>query len=189
MKLKFISLFITLTFFKPLFCSAAQSTSQIDSLGIKISTVSYKVKATPTDSADFENGIIPWINLENTTKEIDRLIDGEEIVLPFTSITIIIDYTLKNQVTFDITTTTKGFSRNELAIIISKKYHEIYQEEEKSTAVVVIPIDQRKDMVNRNQTNGKYGICCHDLSDLDLSSIDVFKNANGKIYLLLNIES
>jgi hypothetical protein len=44
-------------------------------------------------------------------------------------------------------------------------------------------------MYNRNETNGKYGIWGHDIADLDISGISVYKTKNGEIILTLNIES
>jgi len=74
-------------------------------------------------------------------------------------------------------------------LAISKKYHEIYDEEERTAATKTIPMAQRKTLANRNETDGKYGIWGHDLSDLMLDTIDVYKNDKGKIFLQLSIES
>jgi hypothetical protein len=54
-----------------------------DTLGTKISTIQYQLKAAKADSDIFEDGIMPWINLENTGKQIDSLLEPDEIVLPF----------------------------------------------------------------------------------------------------------
>jgi hypothetical protein len=160
-----------------------------DTLGVKISNIEYKVKALPEDTSDFDNGIIPWVNLENPGKELNRLVDSDEVVLAFAKVTLIIDYPLTKPASFTLESVSKSFSRKELIKAISEKYHEVYAGEEKSTKTEIVPRDKREGLINRNETNGKYGICCHDLSDLDLSSIDVFKNDEGKIYLVLNVES
>jgi len=160
-----------------------------DTLGAKISNIEYKVKALPEDAGDFDNGTIPWVNLENPGKELNRVVDSDEVVLAFAKVTLIIDYPLTKPASFTLESVSKSFSRKELIKAISEKYHEVYAEEEKSTKTEIVPRDKREGIINRNETNGKYGICCHDLSDLDLSSIDVFKNDEGKIYLILNVES
>lgn len=160
-----------------------------DTLGLKISNIEYRVKALPEEASDFDNGIVPWVNLENPGKELNRLVDTDEVVLAFAKVTLIIDYPLAKPVSFILESGSKSFSRKELIKAISKKYHEIYAEEEKTTKTEVVPKDKREGLINRNETNGKYGICCHDLSDLDLSSIDVYKNDNGNVYLVLNVES
>ncbi len=160
-----------------------------DTLGAKISTIQYKLKVAKADSDIFENGIMPWISLEHPGKQIDSLIDADEIVLPFKAASLIIDYPLNNPVSFQIVSAKEGFSRKELILLISEKYRDIYKAEEQTTTTTIVPVDKREGIINRNPTNGKYGICCHDLADLDLSSIEVFKNSGGKITLLLEIES
>ncbi len=83
----------------------------------------------------------------------------------------------------------KGFTRGQLLIEISKHYYKLYDEEEQTATVKTIPINQRTTMYNRNQTNGKYGVWGHDIADLDLSEITVYKNKKGETVLLLGIES
>jgi hypothetical protein len=68
-------------------------------------------------------------------------------------------------------------------------YHEIYKEEERTANTKTIPLNKREGLVNRNKTDGKYGVWGHDISDLDLSSIEVHKNSNGHFTLVLNVES
>lgn len=82
-----------------------------------------------------------------------------------------------------------GFSRKQLALLISEKYHQIYDEEEVGATTKTIPVNKRDNGINRNKTNGKYGIWGHDITDLDLGSIDVRKSPNGEIFLELDIES
>ena len=166
-----------------------QKNNQTDSLGVLISKIDFKLKATKEDLDIFEDGIVPWININNPAKNIDSLIKPDEVVLLFSQVTLIIDYPLKNPASFDISATGNGFSRRQLIQIISEKYHEIYAEEEKTAEAKTVPVDKRDTLLNRNQTDGKYGIWGHDLSDLDLDSIEVYKSADGKIYLTLDIES
>ena len=71
---------------------------------------------------------------------------------------------------------------------ISQHYYMIYDEEEKSATVKTIPIEKRT-MYNKNQTNGKYGIWGHDITDLVLADIYVIKAKNSQIILTLNVES
>ncbi|MDO6432966.1 hypothetical protein Q4E93_20325 [Flavitalea sp. BT771] len=82
-----------------------------------------------------------------------------------------------------------GFTRRQIILEISKRYHQMYEEEERTATIKTIPVEQRKTMYNRNETNGKYGIWGHDLSDLELSTINIYRNAEGRIYLVLDIES
>ncbi|MFI5138275.1 MAG: hypothetical protein ACHQIM_10655 [Sphingobacteriales bacterium] len=163
--------------------------SQPETTNTYISKIEFKLHADKEDSATFADGIEPWINLDTPNKQIDSLIDPDEIVLPFNKVTLIIDYPLTNKAVFDIEGTGNGFSRKQLILLISKKYHEIYKEEESSASTKTVPADERKGLLNRNLTNGKYGVCCHDLSDLDLSYIEVYKNTLGEIFLVLDVES
>ena len=82
-----------------------------------------------------------------------------------------------------------GFTREALVKKISDKYHQIYQEEESTATVKTVPVKERTTLYNRNQTDGKYGIWGHDLADLALDHIMVYKSANGDILLSLDIDS
>ena len=50
-------------------------------------------------------------------------------------------------------------------------------------------MDKRVGLSNRNETNGKYGIWGHDLIDLYLSDIEVYKNKSGFVTLILYVDS
>ncbi|WP_332736279.1 hypothetical protein [Flavihumibacter sp.] len=157
-----------------------------DNLGVVISTVSFQVKTD--NKKDFENGLIPWASIENAKQDIPNLYKKDEVVIKENSVKIIIDYPLTNQYEFTLTSN-KGFTRQQLLEEISFNYFKIYEEEEKSATVKTIPIDKRTTMYNRNQTNGIYGIWGHDIADLVLSEIQVFKTVSGQIFLTLDIES
>jgi hypothetical protein len=102
---------------------------------------------------------------------------------------LIIDYPVMVPVYFPLSSTGIGFSRRQLITAISLQYHSIYKEEEETASDKTVPPDERRGLQNRNQTNGKYGIWGHDLSDLDLSTVEVYRNKNGIIYLSLGVES
>lgn len=159
---------------------------QYDNLGELISKIAFNVKTN--NKEDFENGIIPWASIANFKEDITNLIDKDEIVLIQPSIKIIIDYPLTNQYEFSLTSE-NGFTRKQLLTEISKHYYKLYEEEEKSATIKTIPVEKRTQMYNRNETNGKYGIWGHDIADLVLAEILIFKTAEGKIVLTLNIES
>lgn len=171
-----------------IFCFLA-GCNQYDASGNYISKIEFKLHANKEDHDIFPDGIEPWINLDTPNKQIDSLIDPDAIVLPYNKVTLIIDYPLTHKAVFDLAGTGNGFSRKQLIRLISEKYHEIYKEEENSASTKTVAAGDRKTLLNRNQTNGKYGICCHDLSDLDLSYIEVHKNFFGKIFLILDVET
>lgn len=162
---------------------------QIDTLGPIILTIDFKQKATGEDLKIFDNGYIPWISIDNPAADLSKLVDADKIILAYPNAKIIIDYPLANPATFEITTTAQGFSRKDLILKISEGYHEIYDLEESTAKTKTIPADKREGLINRNQTDGKFGVWGHDISDLDLSQIEVHKNTNGKITLTLGVES
>jgi hypothetical protein len=158
---------------------------QTDNLGELLNSISFNVK---TDNKDFEDGIIPWVSIEKPETDIPQLIDRNKIVITETKVTIIIDYPLTNEYRFDLESK-NGFTREQLLKEISKNYYKLYKEEELSATIKTLPVDKRTIMYNRNQTNGKYGIWGHDIADLDLSEILVYKTKSGRIVLSLKIES
>ncbi len=91
---------------------------------------------------------------------------------------------------FVISSTNKaGFGREELIVEISNRYHRIYREEEESSTTKTIPIEERETLLNRNKTNGIYGIWGHDIEDLDLSRIIISRLDDGFVSLELIVES
>jgi hypothetical protein len=159
---------------------------QYGNLGDLISTIEFKVKTE--NKKDYTDGFIPWASLENPKQDIPNLVEKEKIVIKQSLIKIIIDYPLTSQYEFTLTSN-EGFSREQLLLEISNHYYKVFEEEENSATIKTTPIDKRTTMYNRNQTNGKYGIWGHDIADLVLSSINVYKTKNGEIILTLGIES
>ena len=157
--------------------------------GELITTLEFKIKANKEEIKDFEDGIIPWINIEKPEDQIDRLIDADKVVITSSEITLVIDYPLNKPAKFKLKSSEKGFTKKQLVLEISKKYREIYEFEESSAKTKTIPVEKREGLINRNQTDGKYGIWGHDIGDLDLSSADVYKTESGEIQILLGIES
>ena len=72
---------------------------------------------------------------------------------------------------------------------INTEQYTLYYYDRSGNLVKTIPPDKRGETFNRNQTDGKYAIWGHDLSDLYLMEIEVYKTKEGKIVLRLNIES
>jgi hypothetical protein len=167
--------------------SEVQNTST--NLNELISTIEFEVKAKDEQLRDFPDGVIPWISIENPENEIEYLIDADEIVIENAEITLNIDYPLNNPAKFILKSAVNGFTKKQLIIEISKKYHEVYVEEEKTAKTKTIPIDKREGVINRNETDGIYGIWGHDIGDLVLSEIEVFITEQGKIEIFLIIES
>jgi hypothetical protein len=162
---------------------------QADTLGPIISEVDFKIHATGEELKNTGDGFITWISIDNPKLKFNKLVDADKIILPYTSVSIIIDYPLNFPVTFEIKSSGQGFSRKQLITEISNKYHEIYTSEEMTAKTKTIPMEKREGTSNRNQTDGKYGVWGHDIIDLDLSLIEVHKNSKGQITLTLEIDS
>ena len=157
-----------------------------DSLGLLIGKILFNVKTD--DKKDYENGLIPWASIEKPEEDIPNLVDKNKIVIDESKVTVIIDYPLTNEYRFTVESKS-GFTRAQLLKDISKNYYSIYAEEEQSATIKTIPLNKRTTLYNRNQTNGKYGIWGHDIADLVLADILVYKTLDGQIILSLNIES
>jgi hypothetical protein len=156
-----------------------------DSLGVLISKIRFDVKTENLD--DYKDGIIPSIRIDSPQVEIKNLIGKDEVVIREKELTVIVDYPLLSNYNFELISK-KGFTRAQLINEISKRYYQLYDEEEKTATIKTVPMQQRK-IFNRNQTNGKYGIWGHDIGDLVLDEIHVYKNAIGKVTLTLQLES
>lgn len=172
----------------------AQSSDQRKTKNQNISLpdeIFFKVKTDNKEDLEiFEDGIIPWVSIKNPDKEIENLLEKNEIVLPINSAILIIDYPLNKPIEIIIKPNSpEGFTRENLIRLVSGEYNRIYLEEEESAKTKTIPVDKREGIINRNQTDGKYGIWGHDIDDLDLSSIIVHKLKNGLVKLELYIES
>lgn len=149
-------------------------------IGVFINSFSFQVK-------NKENEITDWASIENAEKDLENLIDKDVFVIPDSKVTIAIDYPLKNEFKFQLESK-NGFTRKMLLSEISKNYYKLYKEEEESATIKTQPMEQRV-MYNRNETNGKYGIWGHDIADLVLTDIYIYKDSEGKITLVLGIDS
>ncbi|RZJ55040.1 MAG: hypothetical protein EOO44_02830 [Flavobacterium sp.] len=158
--------------------------NQTEVTGTLVDEILFEVKA---ESKDFEDGIQPWASIERPEVDLPNLIDKDKIMISQNNVTIIIDYPLTNKYQFDLKSE-KGFTREMLLTEISKHYFKLYEEEENSATVKTLPMEKRT-MYNRNQTNGKYGIWGHDIADLVLTDIQVYKDNDEKIILTLGIDS
>jgi hypothetical protein len=157
-----------------------------DSLGSLKSEISFGLATD--DLKSFPDGRYPWVRIDSPEIDLPTLIDKDEIVVHETKAFLLIDYPVSVPYKVDITSP-NGFSRKQLVNEISRAYYKMYAEEEQTATIKTIPIAQRKNLSNRNRTNGKYGIWGHDIGDLALTDILVYKSSNGEIILVLEIDS
>lgn len=150
-------------------------------LGLSINTswaqdinydIEFSVKATPEEAEEFEDDVVPWASIKNAKRDAARLIDADKKIIAADDIILIIDYPIDEPVKFPLHSK-DGFTKSELLIKIGEVYKKVYEAEESTSSVKTIPIGERKGLINRNKTDGKYGICCHDIDDLDVSSASI----------------
>lgn len=149
-------------------------------------TIDFNQKFKNPESGKEE--LVSIVPIDNPGKAIDNIVDIDKVILPYKKVKLLIDYPLDKPSNTEIMAKGDGFTRRELITEINKAYHKIYEEEEQTATVKTTPIDKRVGLINRNKTDGKFGICCHDIADLAISQIEVQKN-NNEITLVLFIES
>jgi len=159
-----------------------QENKMYDTMGIKIGEIHFPINVKPTSS------FLPVISIDNPSYILRYLIKGDDVVLP-KKVTLAVEYPVAKPVYFELTAKGEGFTRKQIVEEISRVYHEIYKVEEETSKTKTVPLEKREGLINRNETNGKYGIWGHDLSDLYLNFIDVYKNRDGVIFLDLDIDS
>lgn len=132
----------------------------------------------------------PYVSLFNPEPDIRNMRNRDEIVLTAIHLTLVLDYPLNREWEFPVDSKSlNGFTRVELARLISDTYKAVYAEEERTSKVPVVPLDQRIGLINRNKTEGKYGIWGHDLGDLVLHTVEVIRMPNGSLVAYLGIDS
>jgi len=160
--------------------------TRINDSGVLLYSIPFEVRTT--DRKDFPDGIIPWVSIENSENDIAKLVDASKVIIPENEVVIVIGYPLKKEYRFNVESK-NGFSKEQILRYISSAYLKIYGEEERSATIKTIPIENRGTSLNRNQTDGVYGIWGHDITDLVLGEALVYKSDDGMIILKLSIES
>jgi len=151
-----------------------------------LTTITFQVD----DPEKRSEGPSPYVNLADPQKDLKQMRGPEEVVFTGTELIVILDYPLRNESSFPISASSpSGFTRAELARKVADLYRRIYEEEAQTSKIPVTPVEQRKGLINRNQTNGKYGIWGHDLSDLVLHTIEISRRPDGKVVANLGIDS
>ncbi len=132
----------------------------------------------------------PYISLADPENDLRLLRNAGQVVYAGTELTLVLDYPLRGEFSFPVNASSpNGFTRAELARKVAALYRKVYEEEEKTSKIAVIPPEQRQGVANRNETNGKYGIWGHDLGDLDLHTIEISRGADGTVLAHLGIDS
>jgi hypothetical protein len=130
------------------------------------------------------------MKLNDGAKAILMLDKPEEIVIPFATATLVIDFPLTTPAKVPVASALlQGFTRGELVRIVCDEYSNVYEAEEGTAHTKTIPLDERGDFRNRNRTDGLYGIWGHDLDDLELAALRWSRQSDGKILIELTVTS
>ena len=151
-----------------------------------LTTITFQVD----DPERKSEGPSPYVNLADPEKDLKQMRNAEEVVFSGTNLIVVLDYPLRKEVTFPISASSpSGFTRAELVRKVADLYKRVYDEETQTSKIAVIPLEKRKGLINRNETNGKYGIWGHDLGDLVLHTIEISRAADGTVLASLGIDS
>ena len=103
----------------------------------------------------------------------DKPLNNKEVVLPPNKEYILkIDYPLSTPAKFKVSSGKNGITRGKLVALIRKYYQKVYEIEDSSTKIKpkMIP-----NMLNRDFTDGKFGIWGHVIGDLVLVDAEISK--------------
>lgn len=133
-----------------------------------------------------DGSVRDYYGLSKKKEESDSktLVNPDEIVITEKEIYITASYPFSrdNRVKYSSDT---GFTRKMLGTLVCKLYQDMYKEERETTTEVEETIESRTKgrvkLLNRAETNGKWGIWGHDLSDLDLAAVT---SEDGKEWFL-----
>lgn len=115
------------------------------------------------------------ISIANPKQGLEDLKGAEEIVIAKNETQIVFDYPLREAFVFTETapalaapSSSSYFTRKALVQVIADRYKKIYDEERETSTIeeTLIP-----GMDNRDETNGKYGIRLHVITDLYLERV------------------
>lgn len=102
-----------------------------------------------------------------------------EVIIYEKEISIILNYPLNEAYKFKVSSK-HGFSTRLLAERAVELYKKIYAEEEKTSRIKIMSLDERVkkyDSDHRNRTNGKYGIFGYEWENLSIENIYYNKHA------------
>jgi hypothetical protein len=112
----------------------------------------------------------PYFKLEDGEELLKWMLNPDEVVITEPLITVQVQYPFKETFLFPLQAPDPniGFTRSQLALGISTLYKWIYKVEKQTTRK---PIKNIPGLLNRDRTNGYFGIWGHCLGDLDLHTV------------------
>ena len=109
----------------------------------------------------------------------------EEVVIERDCVSVIFSYPLRDSHEFELKAQDGEITREMLVDFICETYKKIYQDEAASLVKPASTIDERMErggLLNREETDGTYGIWGHDIGDLFLEGM-TYSAATGKVTL------
>ncbi len=135
-------------------------------------------------------GFPPNLRVANVEAALAMLELRDEIVIPFPRAALVIEFPLTHPALITINSALpQGFTRGELVRSICEEYAHIYAGEEGTSLNSEESLEDRGERVERNRTDGAYGIWGHRLDDLILRSVRWVKQSNGDVRIELHVES
>lgn len=135
-------------------------------------------------------GFPPNLRIGDPERALAMLELRDEIVIPFARATLVIEFPLTNPAHVAINAALpQGFTRGELVKIICDEYAHVYAAEEGTALNAEASVEERGARLERNRTDGAYGIWGHRLDDLVLRSARWVKQSNGDVRIELHVEA
>ncbi len=137
-----------------------------------------------------DGGTYDWLRLtpEAFAHDADNMKDKDDILIDKDKIKVSFNYPLKKEFIFELVPSggKLNFTRIGLATAIANKYQEIYQEERDTSVLPEETCKERSErlggkkcyMINRAQTDGKYGIWGHALEDIVINWVTYYEDKN-----------
>jgi hypothetical protein len=133
--------------------------------------------------ADGETEPFNWMDLRDVPENFSQLLNPGDVVLEAAEATLALTYPLDIAATRSIRPADgKAFTRGELVRLIDETYREVYRLETGSQSSPTPPIDERGTLINRPRSDGIFGIWGHDLDDLGISEIKVYR-IGGRVWV------
>jgi hypothetical protein len=154
-------------------------------LGTSKADNSIIIQSEPDEDAvaDGETEPFDWMDLRNVRENFSRLIDAGKVAVEAVEATLILSYPLTIIATRLIRPVDgKSFTRGELVTLIDETYREVYRLEANSQSLPTPPVQERGHLLNRPKSDGMFGIWGHDLDDLGIEKIGVYR-IDGRIWL------
>ncbi len=139
--------------------------------------------------ADGETEPFNWMDLCDVPENFSRLLNAGEVVLEAPEAILALTYPLAIAATRSIRPADgKAFTRGELVRLIDETYREVYRLETNSQSSPTPPVHERGHLINRPESDGIFGIWGHDLEDLGIADINVYR-IDGRVWLDPDMES